>query len=107
MKTTCLLRSGCGIRLSREGRQLAVAGDEQHPANGGAQASGASLLESLAFPIARRIRAGWGSASAGRRPWTPWRNAFCRHPGRVRAGRLSASICRASSPPRITTSPTS
>ncbi len=28
------------------------------------------------FPIACSIRAGWGSASAGRRPWTPWLQRF-------------------------------
>lgn len=52
MKTTCAYCGvGCGIRLSREGDDWQLQGDEQHPANGGALCvKGASLLESLAFP---------------------------------------------------------
>ncbi|MFQ2098984.1 nitrate reductase [Aeromonas sanarellii] len=52
MKTTCAYCGvGCGIRLSREGDNWQLQGDEQHPANGGALCvKGASLLESLAFP---------------------------------------------------------
>ena len=52
MKTTCAYCGvGCGIRLSREGDNWQLQGDEQHPANGGALCvKGASLLESLSFP---------------------------------------------------------
>ena len=48
------------------GRQPAVAGDEQHPANGGALCvKGSSLLESLAFLTACFIRAGWAAHRLG------------------------------------------
>lgn len=108
MKTTCAYCGvGCGIRLSREGDNWQLQGDEQHPANGGALCvKGASLLESLAFPD-RLLYPRWmGQRIGWEEALDTWRSVLppsWPSPGRV----PSASICRASSPPRITTSPTS
>ena len=52
MKTTCAYCGvGCGISIRHQAGEWQLAGDDSHPANGGALCvKGASLLESLAFP---------------------------------------------------------